>query len=199
MSPRQSDARQRVVMAAADMLGRYGLNATSIREMAKRAAAPLGSTYHHFPDGKQQVIVEAVALAGARASAGLDRHLQAGAVAGLLGFLAMWREILVRSKFHIGCPVMAVAVEEPLGEEAAEALAAAAEVFGDWESKLSTSLRAEGLDRKPATELATLIVASAEGAIAICRARRSIAPFDRVATQLEALVRDAVKLPPAHR
>ena len=60
MSPRQSDSRQRMLIAAAEMLARHGLNATSIREMAKRAEAPVGSTYHHFPGGKQQVLVEAV-------------------------------------------------------------------------------------------------------------------------------------------
>lgn len=192
MSSRQSDARQRVVMAAAEMLARHGLNATSIREMAKRADAPLGSTYHHFPEGKQQVIVEAVTFAGARVNAGLDRHLQAGSIAGLRGFLAMWREILVRSKFHIGCPVMAVAVEEPLDEDAEEALATAAAVFSDWEKKLITALRADGLGRKTSDELATLIVASVEGAIVLCRAQRSIAPFDKVAKQLEAIVRNSL-------
>lgn len=189
MSSRQSDVRQRVVMAAAEMLARHGLNATSIREMAKRAEAPLGSTYHHFPDGKQQVIVEAVTFAGARVCAGLDRHLQSGSVAGLRGFLAMWREILVRSKFHVGCPVMAVAVEEPLDEELEEVLAVAAAAFSAWEGKMANALRADGLGRKAAEELATLIVASVEGAIVLCRAQRNIAPFDRVAKQLETFVR----------
>lgn len=185
MSPRQSDARRRVVTAAAEMLARHGLNATSIREMAKRADAPLGSTYHHFPGGKQQVIVEAVNFAGARVSAGLDHHLQAGAVAGLRGFLAMWRDILVRSDFRIGCPVMAAAVEEPVDDVAEEALAAAAQVFSDWENKLVTFLEAQGRDHESASRLATLVIASVEGAIVMCRARRSIASFDTVSEQLE--------------
>ena len=42
MSPRHSDAAQRVVSAAEDMLARVGLNATSIREVSKLAEAPLG-------------------------------------------------------------------------------------------------------------------------------------------------------------
>lgn len=144
MPPRQSDARQRVVMAAAEMLARHGLNATSIREMAKRADAPLGSTYHHFPGGKQQVVVEAVKFAGARVSAGLDHYLKAGVVAGLRGFLSMWRDLLVRSDFRIGCPVMATAVDEPIDDLAEDALAAAAAVFSDWERKLVASLEAQG-------------------------------------------------------
>ncbi|ARU25485.1 MULTISPECIES: TetR/AcrR family transcriptional regulator [Ralstonia solanacearum species complex] len=188
MPPRQSDARQRVVMAAAEMLARHGLNATSIREMAKRAEAPLGSTYHHFPGGKQQVVVEAVKFAGARVSAGLDHYLKAGVVAGLRGFLSMWRDLLVRSDFRIGCPVMATAVDEPIDDLAEDALAAAAAVFSDWERKLVASLEAQGRDRASASGLATLIIASVEGAIVLCRAQRSIAPFDSVAEQLEALV-----------
>lgn len=188
MSPRQSDARQRVVAAAAEMLARHGLNATSIREMAKRAEAPLGSTYHHFPGGKQQVVVEAVKLAGARVSAGLDRHLQAGPVEGLRGFLAMWRDILVRSDFRIGCPVMAVAVEEPIDDVAEDALEAAAQVFADWEARLVASLQAQGRDRASASTLAILVIASVEGAIVLCRAQGNIAPFDKVAGRLESLV-----------
>lgn len=192
MSPRQSDARRRVVAAAAEMLGQHGLNATSIREMAKRAEAPLGSTYHHFPGGKQQVIAEAVTFAGAHVNAILDQHLKAGPVAGLIGFVAMWRESLVRSDFHIGCPVMAAAVEEPVDEIAEQAVEAASQVFSQWEAKLIASLKTKGIDRQVAAGIATLIVASIEGAIVLSRAKRNIAPFDNVAEQLQAVLKSAV-------
>ncbi|MDQ0009098.1 AcrR family transcriptional regulator [Luteibacter jiangsuensis] len=185
MSPRHNDARQRVVAATAEMLARHGLNATSIREMAKRADAPLGSTYHHFPGGKQQVVVEAVKFAGAQVRARLEHHLQAGAKAGLAGFLSMWRDVLLRSDFRLGCPVMAVAVEEPIDAVAEEALAAAAAVFADWEGLLANALTNEGHEPESAAKLATLIVASVEGAIVLCRAQRSIAPFDKVAERIE--------------
>lgn len=188
MSPRRSDARQRVVATAAEMLARHGLNATSIREMAKRADAPLGSTYHHFPNGKQQVVAEAVEFAGARVSAGLEHHLQSGIAAGLQGFLGSWREILIRSDFRMGCPVMAAAVEEPLDEAAESALRAAAAVFDEWETKLVSALRAAGQSRSTSKGLAQLIIASTEGSIVLCRAQRSIEPFDRVAAQLKQLI-----------
>ncbi|THF62368.1 TetR/AcrR family transcriptional regulator [Pseudothauera nasutitermitis] len=188
MSPRQSDTRQRVVAAAAEMLARHGLNATSIREMAKRADAPLGSTYHYFPGGKQQVVVEAVQLAGARIGASLDHHLPAGADTGLRNFLAMWRDILLRSDFRIGCPVLAVAAEEPIDDSAAEALEAAAQVFRGWEGQLAAALEKQGRSPAAAAGLATLIIAGLEGAIVLCRAQRSIEPFDKVAERLEWLV-----------
>jgi AcrR family transcriptional regulator len=188
MSPRQSDTRQRVVVTAAKMLAQHGLNATSIRELAQHADAPLGSTYHHFPGGKQQVIVEAVKFAGSAVAADLERHLQAGMAAGLSGFLAAWRDILLRSDFHIGCPVTAVAIEEPIDNLGEEARNAAAQVFSDWERILASGLEAQGHAPDSASRLATLIVASVEGAIVLCRAQRNISAFDKVAEQLEWLV-----------
>lgn len=192
MSPRRTDARARVVAAAAEMMARHGLNSTSIREMARRAEAPLGSTYHHFPGGKQQVVAEAVRHAGERIDAAIAEHLRAGPAAGLRGFLAMWRERLERSAFHGGCPVLAAAVEEPLDPESEGAAAVAAEVFAQWERRLRDALADAGVADSCAAELATVIVAAVEGAVVLSRARRALGPFDRVAAQLERLVAEAV-------
>lgn len=195
MSSRQSGTRQRVVEAAALMLAQHGLNATSIREMTRRAEAPFGSTYHHFPGGKQQVVVEAVRLAGERVGTALDQHLKAGPAAGLSAFLTSWRDVLLGSDFRVGCPVMAAAVEEPVDEIAEDALEAAAEVFAAWEEKLAACLRAQACDPERAAQIATLVIASVEGAIVLCRARRNIAPFDQVSTQLVQLVAAALPAP----
>ncbi|MFG6455728.1 TetR/AcrR family transcriptional regulator [Roseateles sp. BYS96W] len=189
MSSRLSDSRQRVVGAAAEMLAQHGLNATSIREMAKRAEAPLGSTYHHFPGGKQQVVCEAVAMAGARVQRQLEEHLRGGLEPGLQGFLALWRQSLLRSDFRIGCPIMAAAVEEPIDGEAVGILSAAAEVFEQWKTLLATALQTHGHTSEGAAGLATLIIAGVEGAIVMCRAERSIDAFDKVAGQLQVLCR----------
>ena len=195
MSPRRSDSRQRLVTAAADMLAQHGLNATSIREMARRADAPLGSTYHYFPGGKHQMVVEAVQLAGARVSAALDHHLQSGFSTGLRGFLDDWRDILMQTDFRIGCPVMAAAVEEPVDDVADDVLEVAAETFDTWEQRLVRALLEEGHERASAQGMATLIVASIEGAIVLCRARRDISPFDAVAGQLHLSVQSSRKSP----
>ena len=188
MSPRHSDAPQRVVSAAEDMLARVGLNATSIREVSKLAEAPLGSTYHHFPGGKQELLAKATRQAGDKVDALLERVLQAGASEGLAQFLAMWRERLLRAQFEVGCPVLAASVEEPVDAVARDVRDAAAEVFSRWEARLGASLQAAGHAPAQAATLATLIIASVEGAVAMCRATQSIEPFDRVAAQLRSLV-----------
>lgn len=189
MVDRKRDSRERIVAGAADMMSRRGLNATSVRELAKHAKAPLGSTYHYFPGGKKQLAAEAVMFAGSSVRVALAQELAShGPVAGLRAFLEMWRNIVLRSEFRAGCPVLSVAVEDVDVEEPNPALAAAADVFSAWEELLSNSLSEAGASVVDAEQVATLVVAAAEGAVAMCRAKRATDPLDRVAIQLEQLI-----------
>ena len=178
-------ARQRIVVGAADMISRRGLSATSIREMAKHAKAPLGSTYHYFPDGKQQLATEAVRYAGEMVAGALRQELEVGPLAGLQAFLRMWRGVILDTDYRAGCPVLAVAIEEPAEEECSPTLVAAAEVFQIWEDLFAASLREHGAVPDEAVRLSTLVVAALEGAVAMCRAKRSTEPLDHTAEQLQ--------------
>jgi AcrR family transcriptional regulator len=186
-------SRERIVAGAADMISRRGLSATSIREMAKHAEAPLGSTYHYFPEGKQQLATEAVRFTGEWVARSLRKELEAGPAAGLSAFLDLWRGIVVGSDFHAGCPVLAVAIEEPPADGVPPALVAAAEVFEQWEALLAASLREHGAESEQAAQLATLVVAAVEGTVAMCRAKRSTQPLDHTAAQLQALIAAATR------
>ncbi|MFM9556012.1 MULTISPECIES: TetR/AcrR family transcriptional regulator [Streptomyces] len=192
MAQEGTPSRERIVAGAADLISRRGLNAASIRNLAKHARAPLGSTYHYFPEGKGQLATEAVRHADAAIARRLGKALEAGPVAGVRAFLALWRGVVLDSEFRAGCPVLAVSVEEPPADETPSALIAAAEAFDGWERLLADALRDHGVDPERASGLAALVVASVEGAIAMCRAKRGIQPLDRVAEQLEALIAGAV-------
>jgi AcrR family transcriptional regulator len=180
-------ARERMVAGAADMIRRRGLNATSMRELAKHAGTPFGSTYHYFPGGKSQLAVEAVQFADALAARKLAKELVAGPVAGLRGFVDMWRAVLVDSEFQAGCPVLGVSVQEPADDDAAP-LQAAAAAFGNWTALLAESLRGHGASDTDAEQTATLIVAAIEGTVAMCRAERSTHPLDQATAGLEFLI-----------
>lgn len=192
MPPRDPKSRERIVIGAADLIRRRGLAGSTVRDLAAHSGAPLGSTYHYFPRGKQQLAAEAVRFAGDLVLGVLERELRAGPAAGLAAFLALWRQTLLDSDFAAGCPVLAVAVEEPPEEGEPEAARAAAEVFASWENLLAASLREHGAPADRAASLATLVVAAAEGTVAMCRAKRDIGPLDDVAAQLDTLVRAAV-------
>jgi AcrR family transcriptional regulator len=188
---RRPEPRQRLIAGAADMLRRRGLSATSIRDLAEHSNAPLGSTYHYFPGGKTEVVTEAVRYAGHLIERVLAEELERGPVHGLRSFLDLWRDSVTRSRFRAGCPVLAVTVEDPTDGDTT-VIDAAAEVFAAWEFLLASALRAHGARRKQARQVATLVVASIEGTVALCRAERSIRPLDDVAAQLEAVVASAI-------
>ncbi|ORA32674.1 TetR/AcrR family transcriptional regulator [Mycobacterium aquaticum] len=184
------DARGRLIAGTADMLRRRGLNAASVRELAKHAGAPLGSTYHYFPGGKYQLAAEAVRWADDTTARALTDAVAAGPAEGLREFVAMWREILVDNEFRAGCPVLAVCVDDVPDEDGAPREAAVF-AFSNWVSILASALRERGCEREDATSTATLIVAAVEGAVAMCRAERSPDPLDRVGEQLvRVLIRD---------
>ncbi|WP_040800951.1 TetR/AcrR family transcriptional regulator [Nocardia higoensis] len=187
-----TQARERMVAGAADMLRRRGLNATSVRELAKHSGAPLGSTYHYFPGGKTQLAAEAVRFADDLTVRTLGKQLEAGPVAGLRGFVDLWRQVVLDSDFRAGCPVLAVSVEDQ-PDSGDEPRRAAAEAFTRWTDMLAASMREHGATAEAAARTATLVVAAIEGTVALCRAQRSIDPLDRTVEALEAAVRSVVE------
>jgi TetR/AcrR family transcriptional regulator, lmrAB and yxaGH operons repressor len=96
------------------------------------------------------------------------------------GFLELWRRLLLGSHFRAGCAVLAVTVASgsgPLTDKAAE-------VFRTWRATLVELMRSSGASEDDATRHATRLLASAEGAVVLCRAERTIEPFDIVADDL---------------
>lgn len=182
------EARMRLVGTAADMLRRRGMNATSIRELAKAAKAPLGSTYHYFPGGKSQVVTEAIQFAGDLVAEQLRQALEKGLLEGIQTFIAQWRDIILQSNFQAGCTVLAASIEEPVSDELVLATEAAAEAFRGWETLLIESFSDSGMSEDNAKSLATTVVSTTEGAVVLCRAKRSVEPLQHISKQLSILV-----------
>ncbi len=174
------EVRRKMVEGATTLLARRGLQATSFSEVLELTGAPRGSVYHHFPEGKDQLVAEAVDLAGTTLVRLLDRQAGAPAVAVTTHFLAIWRGVLAQSTCESGCAVLAVAV----AADSSALLQHAADVFRLWRERLAALLEQGGLTRKEARRFATVLIASAEGAVVMSRAAQDIEPFETVAKQL---------------
>lgn len=180
--------RDKMVEGAMALLARRGLQATSFSEVLAATGAPRGSLYHHFPDGKDQLVAAAVEQAGAVLVNALDAVAGQPAQAVVERFLAIWRAVLTRSQCEAGCAVLAVTVaadSDVLLEQARAVLRA-------WQAKLADLLERGGMAQAQAGAFATVLIASAEGAVVLARAERSLAPFEAVAAQLLQLASGAV-------
>ena len=179
------DTRQRMVEGAARLLAQRGLQETSFSSVLDLTEAPRGSIYHHFPEGKDQLIASAVDLAGAHAIALIDRVAGSSAEVVATHFVGMWREVLVRSQFTAGCSVLAVTI----ATDSTELLAHTGAVFRTWRLRLAELLELGGLPHAEAARFAAILIAATEGAVVLARAEMSMEPFDLVAEQLLEQVR----------
>src|SRR5437763_16765161 len=84
--------RQRMIVSAAVLMRERGVQATSFSEVLEHSGAPRGSVYHHFPEGKNQMIDSALDAAGATAIELLDRKAGAPAPEGATWVLHLWRK-----------------------------------------------------------------------------------------------------------
>jgi AcrR family transcriptional regulator len=57
------DARTRILEATVACLGRYGIAKTTVDDAAREAGVARATVYRHFPDGKDQLIAEAITWA----------------------------------------------------------------------------------------------------------------------------------------
>jgi len=177
-----------MIDGAIRLLAQRGLQATSFAEVLAVTGAPRGSIYHHFPEGKDQLVKAAVDRAGAHALQALEgQEGQGGESAENLTalFLGFWRELLVRTQCRAGCAVLAVAV----ATDSQDLLQHAGSVFRSWRGQLAAMFEQAGLSAQQAAQFAAILVAASEGAVALSRAEQSVEPFDLVAEQLLAQIR----------
>jgi len=141
--------------------------------------------YHHFPGGKDQLVGEAIDLAGRRSLEQMDGLEGQSPEVIAERFLDGWRELLVQTRYRAGCAVLAVTV----AADSDEVLRHADSVFASWIERLAQLFVLGGLPASSASDFATGLIAASEGAVAISRAQRDLRPFDIVAKQLMDQVR----------
>jgi TetR/AcrR family transcriptional regulator, lmrAB and yxaGH operons repressor len=175
-----SDTRQKMIIGAAQLLAERGLQDTSFSQVLELTGAPRGSIYHHFPDGKDELVAAAIDLAGAYAIQLVD--LSDGSSAGQITrhFIGMWRKVLTQSNLHAGCSVLAVTV----ATDSVELLGHAASVFRTWRFRLAELLQIGGLGERDAARFAATLIAAMEGAVVMSRAEQTMDAFELVAEQL---------------
>ena len=183
------NVRQRMVREAALSLASQGLQRTSFSEVLKASGAPRGSLYHHFPGGKDELVLEALEAAGDFAMRGLGEGAGRSAAEVASGFIALWRQVLLRSDFGSGCAVAAVTV----AAETPALRIRAAGVFQTWRLRIASLLEGGGVCAGRAPALAAMLISACEGAVILARAERSLAPFDDVANELVAVIAAAQK------
>lgn len=181
-------ARPRMIDAAVRLLATRGYQATSFSEVLALSGAPRGSIYHHFPDGKDQLIAAALTQQGNRVTTLEHTSADATPVDVVDNFAKDWRMLLVAGDFAIGCALLGVATSAGAGALSEQA----GTTFGRWIESICEQFIRAGVIEPAARAFSTLLLSSIEGSVAMARAQRSLAPFELVVDQLRSI---ASKLP----
>lgn len=169
---------ERIVTATAELMRRQGYGATSVKQITAAARAPIGSLYHHFPQGKQQIAAAALRTSGAAYIQLLPLLMDPYPdlrVAVVAAFTAAAEQI-EQSGWMNMCPVGTVAGEIADSEPALREVTA--EVMQSWIDQGSAYFRARGLPAPAAHTFVIAVLGALEGAFILSRTLRSTAPIE---------------------
>ena len=170
------DTRDRILDATNRLLRRQGYTATGIKQIVAEGDAPLGSIYHYFPGGKEQIAVEALARVGERIRMGIASLANVDDVPTTVNaFFVHNAERLRDSDYERGCPIATVALETSSDIERIRQVCE--DVFKGWQDALTHVFTEAGIPEVDAAALATFVLSSYEGALTMSRALRDIQPM----------------------
>ncbi|WP_297609110.1 TetR/AcrR family transcriptional regulator [Nocardia sp.] len=169
--------RQRLVAAVAELMRGHGYSAITVKQITVVADAPMGSLYHHFPQGKPQIAAEALRTSGAAYIQLLPLLMDPyddlrEAVPAAFEAAA---ETIEQSGWINMCPVGTVAGE--IADSEPELRAVTAEVITSWIDQGSDYLVRRGLSDTDARDLILAILSALEGAFVLSRTLRSTDPL----------------------
>ncbi len=193
---RRTDSRARMIQAAAELFRQRGYHATAFSDVIQASGAPRGSTYFHFPGGKQELAREAIALAGDEIEELVDLAAEQadgpGTLVRALGDIVAAR--LEASDYRSGCAIATMVLElAPQNEELSADFEA---VFGRWRAALTRRFETWAIAPGRAIRLADLVMSAFEGGLVLSRAARSTEAF-KATVQAVADVIDDERRPPA--
>lgn len=169
--------RESILTAAAELMRHTGYGALGMKDVVAASGAPIGSLYHHFPGGKEQIAREALVNAGAAYAllipSIVDAHTDLGEAIDAIFTQAA--DDMAATGFANMCPVASVAAEvadtvEPLRQ-------ATAAVFTDWFDGGTAYFAARGVPAQTARDVTLALVSALEGAFVLARTLRSTEPL----------------------
>lgn len=164
--------REKLLIATADLIQMHGYRGSGLTAILKKAGIPKGSLYHHFPDGKDELVSEAIRHSGkmylrqyAESMKTFDKVED-----GLNDIIDYLKNRLLESDYARGCPISTVALEVSNTNDSIRNVCW--EVYTRWEASFATYLEMKNIDN--AEEKAKLLLEMIEGAFILSKAHKSV-------------------------
>jgi AcrR family transcriptional regulator len=189
--------RDRLVTATNELFRRHGYQGTSLKQVTEAAGATIGSLYHFFPGGKDDLAIAAMTESGEayRQLFEVVADEATDAASAVANFFDGAADVLEATDYIDPCPIGTVAREVASTNETLRQ--ATDQVFVRWVETAASTFEAEGLPRAAAEELAIMVVATLEGGFVLARARRDVALLRIAGRQARRLIEQTMEAAPA--
>ena len=185
----KEDSRKILVKTMQSALQSKGLHGVGLSEILKTAGLPKGSLYYHFPGGKEELALAAIANAEQEMARFLEQVF--ARFDDPLDALAAWIDSALQriaaSRFKLGCPLAAAALD--CSADDTDLLLALHGAFTNLRDQLAGHISRAGFPTDAATDLAVLVLTSYEGGLMMARAAGSTDPIARAFRALLSHVR----------
>lgn len=193
------DTREHILEQAAAVFNRLGYAGASVSDLEAATGLRTGGIYRHFPGGKEALALAAFRHAVRRFDERFDEAAATpgDALARLHAVIGVYRRHVVAPPIPGGCPVMNAAIEHDAGGSA-ELRRQARRAMDRWRG-LVHAIVAEGqargeLEPAPAPEaVASMVLATMEGAIMLAGLYRDAAHVERAGEQLSVYLEGALR------
>jgi AcrR family transcriptional regulator len=177
-----------LLTATGELFRQRGYHGTSLKQVTTAAGAPMGSLFHFFPGGKEELADAVLRTSGAAYGELFEVVYDAAAdpASAITDFFDGAAAVLERTGYLDACPIGTVALEVASTNDRLRQ--ATADVFASWIESATVRLLAAGLAQDRAVGLATALVAAVEGGFMLSRAAQSPEPMRTAGRLMRELV-----------
>src|SRR5690349_11935612 len=179
-----SSTRDQIIETTSILLEAQGYHATGLNQIIAESGSPKGSLYYYFPQGKEELVAEAVARSGRITERNIRTGLAeiADPAESIASFVRLIAGAGESSNFSAGGPLTTVALETVNSSERLNL--ACREAYSWLRGAFAEKLLAGGFAPERAAALATFIVSAIEGGIILSRPSHSGDALRQVADEL---------------
>ncbi|MBD0408454.1 TetR/AcrR family transcriptional regulator [Bacillus siamensis] len=183
------DSREKILAAATRLFQLQGYYGTGLNQIIKESGAPKGSLYYHFPDGKEQLAIEAVKEMSHYIRMKIKESLDAypDPAESIQAFLQDLSSQFTCPENFEGFPVGLLAAETALTSEKLQQACQCA--YQEWENLFAGKLRSAGFSDEKAAEISTVLNAMIEGGIILSLAKKDKMPIIHISKQIPNLLK----------
>ncbi|KHF37782.1 TetR/AcrR family transcriptional regulator [Halalkalibacter okhensis] len=181
------NTREVLIQTTARLLQTNGYVGTGLNEIIKQSGAPKGSIYHHFPDGKEQLAVEAINWTKGNVTSFIQKQLNLyeDPIESIQQFILDSAGRFEEDTYFKGVPIAAIVLETSASSE--KLREACKEVFDAWHRIFAEKLISNEYTEEQAHKLALTVNSMLQGALVVSLARKDAESLRTVAEAIPVL------------